>query len=132
MLSSLMQELAKEWELEQGLPEETPGVYKIPLDEGVSLTLTKAGGTHGENLTLTSTIASIPKGKEEILFEQALLGNLFGQGTKHAVLGLNDSGNLLTLSQCIDYDITFQDFRNIIEDFINTMDFWRQEVLKYQ
>lgn len=130
MLSALIQELSKEWELENPLPQEIPGVYTIPLDEGVSLTVTNANVPQG-GLVFSSSLATIKKGKEEALFTHALNANLFGQGTKQAVLGLNEAGNVLTLSRFIDYDVNFQEFRDIIEDFINTIDFWREEVLKY-
>lgn len=131
MLKALMEELSREWELDHPLPQEIPGTYTVPLDEGVSFDVTAQSGSPGqEGIVLTSVLASIPKGKEEALYTQALLGNLFGQGTKQAILGLNDSGNLLTLSRFIDYDINFQEFREVIEDFINTIDFWREEVTK--
>ena len=132
MLSALMQELSKEWELEGPLPQEIPGVYKVPLDEGVSFSITSLIEGNQTGIVLTSNLAAIPRGSEEKLFTHALLGNLFGQGTKQAILGLNESGSLLTLSRYIDYDVNFQEFREIIEDFINTIDFWREEILKHQ
>lgn len=132
MLTALMQELSKEWELEGSLPQESPGVYKVPLDEGVSFSITSLNDGNHTGLVLTSNLAAIPKGDEERLYTQALLGNLFGQGTNKAVLGLNESGSLLTLSRYIDYDVNYQEFREIIEDFINTIDFWREEILKHQ
>lgn len=132
MLTALMQELSKEWELDKPLPQETPGVYKVPLDEGVSFSITSLTEGNQTGLVLTSNLAAIPRGEEERLYTHALLGNLFGQGTKQAVLGLNESGSLLTLSRYIDYDVSFQEFREIIEDFINTIDFWREEILKHQ
>jgi hypothetical protein len=133
MLNALMQELTNEWELEGPLPQEIPGVYRVPLDEGVSFTISQqSGDARHEGIALISSIAAIPKGREEELYTHALLGNLFGQGTKQAVLGLNDNGSILTLSRFIDYDVNFQAFREIVEDFINTIDFWREEALKYQ
>lgn len=131
MLNSLMSELAKEWELEKPIPEEIPGTYKIPLDEGVFVTVTSSSGEgHKSGIAISSSIATVPKEGEENILSKALLANLFGQGTKQAVLGLNDNGDILTLSRFIDYDVNFQEFNNIMEDFINTIDFWREEVLK--
>jgi hypothetical protein len=127
LLSALVQELGQEWELEAPLPQNMPGVFTIPLDEGVTLSFSTApqGGIY-----ISSAIAPVMKGTEEQLFTQALLANLFGQGTRGAVLGLNENGTLLTLSQLIEYDIDFKEFRDIVEDFINTVDFWRDETLK--
>ena len=78
-----------------------------------------------------SSVAAVPKGQQELLFTQALLANLCGQGTKGSLLGLNESGTVLTLSHTIDYDINYKEFRDLVEDFISTIDFWREESLKY-
>lgn len=128
MLPSLIQELSKEWELENELKQENPGVYIVPLEENLNFTISSLpqGGIY-----FNCAIAAIPKGSEEALYTRALLGNLFGQGTKGAVLGLNESGTVLTLSRLIDYDIKFKEFRDLIEDFINSIDFWRSETLNY-
>lgn len=127
MLNTLIKELEKEWELETPLPQDMPGVYSIPLEDGLSLSISSIG--QGA-IFLNSTVALIPKGREEHLYTQALLANLMGQGTKGALLGLNDTGTLLTLSRTIDYDVSFKEFRDIVEDFINTIDFWREEAPK--
>lgn len=129
MLNALMQELTNEWELQGPLPQSVPGVFTIPLEEGVNFTISTLpqGGIY-----LSGTVGQIGKGQEETLFTQALLGNLFGQGTKGALLGLNENGTVLTLSRLIEYDVSFKEFRDIVEDFINTIDFWREEAQKYQ
>lgn len=126
-LTALMQELIKDWELNDPVPQEMPGVYTIPLDEGLNVTI--ATSVNG-GIYLSSFITPIAKGNEEEVYSKALLANLFGQGTKGAVLGLNENGTLLTLSRLIEYDIDFKEFRDIVEDFINAVDFWREETIK--
>lgn len=128
MLSSFMQEFTKELELNKPFPQDVPGVYKIPLEADLSILIT----TIPEGISFTSNLAQIPKGKEESFYTHALLGNLFGQGTKGAVLGLTDDGRMLTLSHLIDYDINYKEFKETLEDFINSVDFWRKEALNYQ
>lgn len=73
-----------------------------------------------------------PRGKEEELYTQMLLANLFGQGTYGAVISLDDDARHIELSRTIDYDVNFKDFKDILEDFINAVDFWREEALNYQ
>lgn len=128
-LASLMEELMKEWELTAPLPQDMPGVYTVPLEEGLNFTIS---GLPQGGVALNCNIAPIGRGQEEALYTAALQGNLFGQGTKGALLGLNDSGSLLTLSRQIEYDVNFKEFRDIVEDFINTIDVWREEATKYQ
>lgn len=123
MLSTFLDQLAKEWELEEGFPQEMPGVYSIPLEEGVVVSLTDQpqGGIY-----LSSTVAPVPQAKE-VFFGKALRANLFGRATRQSVLGLNESGTLLTLSREITNDVNFKEFKEILEDFMNTLDTWREE-----
>lgn len=126
-LSAFMQEFMKDLELDEPLPQEVPGVYSLPLEEG--LTVVIASMPHG--FSISAALAPAPKDKEEAFFTSALLGNLFGQGTRGAVLGLSEDGRMLTLSRVIDYDINYKEFKDLIEDFINSVDFWREEALNY-
>lgn len=127
MLSEMVKELYAEWEIPIP-PQDVPGIYTVRLEEGVFFTISSFGSG---GVALNSAIADLTPKAGEDFFAHLLYANLFGQGTKGAVLGLNDSGNLLTLSHVIDYDVNFKEFRDIIEDFINTMDFWREESKKY-
>lgn len=61
-----------------------------------------------------------------------MLGNLFGQGTHKAVLGLTEDGNMLTLFKVVEYNIDYKQFRDALEDFINSVDFWREEALNHK
>lgn len=128
-LAKLIQELQKEWELTQPLRQDVPSVYTVPLDEGLSFTITGYGQG---GVCLQSTIAKAPDKNLEEAYTQLLLGNLFGQGTKGALLGLNENGTQLTLSRTIGYDIDFQEFKDSVEDFINAIDFWRDEMMQYR
>ncbi|MGK5594186.1 MAG: type III secretion system chaperone [Parachlamydiaceae bacterium] len=125
-LNTYLQEFLQELELREPFPQESPGVYTIPLGEGLSITLS----SHPQGFYLHSTIGPAPEQQEEAFFTRALLANLFGQGTKGAVLSLSEEGRMLTLSRSIDYDISYKEFKEILEDFINVIDFWREEALK--
>lgn len=122
MLDRFMETFAKEMELE-AFPN-VKGSYIIPLENDLSIQLVPLPN----GFSLFSTTASVPTVNRETFLVQVLHANLFGQGTHGSVLGLNDLGNLLTLSRIIDYNIDYKTFRDIIEDFINVLDFWREEV----
>lgn len=127
MLDDHMKKLQKEMELTQPLNTDLPGVYALPLEEGLTVIVTSMGS----GCVLTCNMIACPKQREEDFYSTALLGDLFGQGTGGAVLGLSEDGNMLTLSKAIDYNIEYKDFKDLLEDFINSVDFWRQEVLNH-
>lgn len=127
MLSSFIQEFLNELEIKEPLPQEVPGIYTLPLDEGLSVIIS----SNSQGIAFSSKLAPIPKNKEEAFYTEALLGNLFGQGTRGAILGLSEDGRMLTLSREIDYDIGYKEFKELLEDFINSVDFWREEALNY-
>lgn len=127
MLKTFVQELYQEWELKAFPQEDATGGYKIPLDSDLYFTISPLaeGGFY-----LFSQIATLKNPLEEPLLSKTLEANLFGQGTNGACLGLNDKGTVLTLSRLIDYDFNSKEFKDIVEDFINAIDFWREEAKK--
>jgi|694.fasta_scaffold18802_8 hypothetical protein len=123
MLEKFIPNLVKELELEDNLATEVPGVYVLPFEDDLNITLSdKRNG-----FTLSSTLGPAKKQNEEDFFTRLMLGNLFGQGTKGAILGLSDDGNQLTLSQTIEYNIEYKEFRDILEDFVNSAEYWKSE-----
>lgn len=127
MLEAIIKQLTQEMELEGSLATQVSGVFAFPLEENLAVTITD----RPPGFSLTCALTPLPKLNEEACLTRIMLGNLFGQGTKGAVLGLNSEGNVLTLSQTIDYNINYKDFRDVLEDFVNSVDFWREEVQKY-
>lgn len=121
MLEKFIKQFELELEVEEPFNHPTPGSYVIALNQGFSITLAPLN----QGFSLFCEFGSSPKENEEAFYLQALTGNLFGKGTKGAVLGLNDQGNMLTISQVVDYNIEYKDFKEIVEDFITTIDFWR-------
>lgn len=126
LLADFMKSFAEEMELGEGVKPDEQGVYSIPLEEKV--TITAAALPTG--FKLSSPIAPSPQKNKEAFYTELLLANLFGQGTHGGSLGISEDGNLLTLSQVVEYSINYKEFRNLLEDFINTVDFWREEAIK--
>lgn len=128
LLEELIVELSHELDLEATLEPEMPGVYSLPLDDNLSVTVSKTS----EGILLYCAIAPTPQLKKEQFYEELLLANLFGQGTALAVLGLTEDGKEITLTQYIDREPDYAAFSEMLEDFINTIDFWRTETLATQ
>ncbi|MBA3816316.1 MAG: type III secretion system chaperone [Parachlamydiaceae bacterium] len=129
MLEKLIENLIPDMELgNTKLASEVPGTYAIPLDDGLTVLISEIPN----GISLKCSVAPYPKVHEEIFSTQAMLGNLFGQGTRGATLGLSNDGNTLTLTQIIDYNIDYKEFKELLEDFINAVDFWRDEALNHK
>jgi hypothetical protein len=127
-IENLIKEMEKDYELKNGFVQPEPGVWIIPVDQGIDIQIQRL--TQG--FLLKAKVGEVPKEKEEDLYHQMLMANLFGQGTRGAVLALEDEGGYLTLSRAIDYDINYKDFKDLVDDFINSVDFWHEEMLNYQ
>lgn len=124
MLAEFMKEFSNELEA-PAIAKSTPtGNYLIPLEEGIIITVSPLA----VGFTFNTIIGPCPKTHKEEFFSRALLGNLFGQGTRNAILGLNEEGTHLTLANIIDYNVDYKGFKELIEDFINVLDFWREEL----
>lgn len=125
ILGNLMEQLVKDLELGTPLTTEVPGVYSFPLDLGLSVIISEIP----RGFSLKCSICPLPQTNDEQILTQAMLANLFGQGTRGSILGLSSEGSILTLTQVIDYTVDYKEFRDILEDFINSVDFWREETL---
>lgn len=127
MLDAFVQQLMKDMDIKESLATEVPGVYAIPVDENT----TAVAATIPRGFSLRCDIGPINPENEDLFFSHALQANLFGQGTEGNILGLDGEGKKLILSREIDYNIEYKEFRDIIEDFLNSVDFWREEAQAY-
>lgn len=123
----MLDKYIKQFEQDLELPPLTgpkPGVYRIDLNEGIRIVIS----TIPDGFLIFSELTELPKEKKENIYYQTLTSNLFGQGTKGALLGLNDQGNMLTISRTVDYNVEYKDFKEIVEDFINAIDYWNEQL----
>ncbi len=83
-------------------------------------------------LSLHAKICPCPEGKREDLFIYLMRANLLGQGTGGSRIGLDPDEKFLTLSRGLPYEMNYQVFRESIEDFVNYLIYWREEVTKFE
>lgn len=120
-----MQQFERELELEDGsLRGVSPGAYNLPLQEAeIAIMFLPNGG-----FSLFCEFAVCPKEKEESIYYQSLVANVLGQETNGAAIGLNERGNMLTISQAVDYNMEYKDFKELLEDFVSTVGFWQERI----
>jgi len=127
MLDSYMQKLVNEMEIEDSLASDVPGVYQFPVDEETTILITEIP----RGFEFTCNVSPCPEKKQEEFFTSALFANLFSQGTEGCVLGLDAEGEMVTLSRTVDYEVDYQEFRDMLEDFVNTVGQWKEETAYY-
>jgi len=73
-----------------------------------------------------------PAQKKENLFIYLMRANHLGQGTGGSRIGLDKEEKFLTLSYNIAYEVKYIEFKDKVEDFVNYIVFWRNEIETYK
>ena len=103
------------------------GVYSIPVDENLTIFVSDL---HDMGYRVHANIAELPDGDKESFYIKALRGNLFGDGTGGAVLGLEADGKTFVLIDILPKDIDYKNFAYALEDFCNWVEYWRDGPVK--
>ena len=125
MLHDHVVKLLQELNVEGGgsVPRDLP---TISLDfDGTAIVMTDAP----PGLELSATIGELPEEHREAIFLKLLRGNFLGQATKRAVLGLDEEAKHIVLTAAIPTIRSYREFRDSVEDFINTVAFWKREAI---
>ncbi len=128
MLEKLIGQLGQELAIEKQITSTEEHHYHLPLDEDIEVEAIE----FEKSFLLKGIIGERPKQNAESFLLKAMEANLFGIGTRGAAIGLNEDGKLLTLSLELDYNSSYKDFKEKLEDFISVMDYWRKEALNHQ
>lgn len=128
MLEKHLEQLRADLELEAVGQKDKNGFYPLQLPPDTALSLKELD----PGIYLTSPLILCPADKKESLFIHLMKANFLGMGTGEAVIGLDNEEKFLTLSRTIPYDINYKSFKEAIEDFVNYLDFWQQEVKRHQ
>jgi hypothetical protein len=83
-------------------------------------------------VAMHSKICPCPEKKREDLFIFLMRANLLGQGTGGSRIGLDPEEKFLTLSLGLPYEMNYQSFRENLEDFVNYLIYWREEIAKIE
>jgi hypothetical protein len=102
--------------------------YHLPFDPNIEIEAVELE----KGYLFKSVIGNCPEQNLDAYLLKTMEANLFGIGTRGAVIGLNEDGKVLTLSLEVNYNSSYKDFKECLEDFISVLDFWRNEALKHQ
>ena len=85
-----------------------------------------------EGIGMQAKIVECKEKKREELFTYLMRANFLGQGTGRARIGLDADEKFLTLSSSISYEINDRSFKESVEDFVNRVIYWREEITSKQ
>jgi hypothetical protein len=127
MLEKLMSQLEQDLAMDNLTPSEE-GRTHLSFDNQINVEAIELE----KKIILKGLIGEPPQQNQNAFLLKVMEANLFGIGTRSTVIGLNDEGKLLTLSMELDYNSSFKDFKEKLEDFISVIEFWRIEAQKHQ
>jgi len=70
-------------------------------------------------------IPFLPEYRKEATLSLLMQANFLGQGTGGSTLGLTEDESFLTLSLGLAYEMNYKEFKDVIEDFLNFLDYWK-------
>ena len=111
------------------LPEDyKSNTYHLKLNESLVILIRE----HEEGFYLHAPLLPVEEQKKEDFFIFTMSANLLGEGTGECIIGLDPSEKFLTLSAEFPYELTYAEFKNKVEDFANYVDYWKEEINKWQ
>lgn len=129
-LQTLVETLYKELGLPGTPTPNAKGAYVVTFDEGIEVNVLEypifADNPHERGIALSTVITPCKEKGTGALYQAALLGNLFGVSTQQGILGLSANGKNLTLCREIEYNCDYIEFQDILEQFLNTVEIWRE------
>jgi len=128
MIDALLAQLAKEFKLDKTqMHKDNSGSYRLSFGGDYSVSVQEIP----EGIVLKSEMAPLPKfPKEEPFIEHALHAQLFGHGTHDCILGISADEGVATCTRIIDPSCNYKDFKLLVEDFFNDVDYWRDAAVK--
>lgn len=128
MLQQYIQHLCSDLELEESKPVGNTQNYVLNLNARLHLQFSLLG----ETIYIQGNVCPCPKEKREEIFIYLMRANLLGQGTGSAVLSIDEKETNIRLNKALPPSIDYSSFKYAVEEFVNYMDYWKEEVEKLQ
>jgi len=126
-LKEMVQQLTSELRIE--MPKIDPQKAYVAV---IHSTLQVAIRDLAPGFSLFSVVTECPNKKREDLFIYLMRANFLGQGTGGARIGLDADEKVLTLSVGFPYEMNYQHFKESVEDFVNYIAYWRNEIARFE
>ncbi len=126
-LQNFLNELAEALELEPAQPTDKEPLTRWKITPSHELFF----GVLDQEFSLSCTIGEPPPRNREDFYLLLMRANFLGQGTGNNIIGIDKEEKHLTLSSKIPYEVDGKRFKEIVEDFVNFVDYWREELARH-
>jgi hypothetical protein len=122
-LTNLLNELALALELAPPIVEKKrPTRVMISPDRSIDF------HEHAKGFSMWSRIGECPPKHKEDFYLLLMRANFLNQGTGNGTVGMEQEEKHLTLSSYIPYELDFKKFKETVEEFVNFVDYWKDEL----
>lgn len=128
MLKDYIIQMEREFELPDPLDRETDQTWVMPISDERQIQLT---ALDGDGYYFYARLGACPKVSREDLFQRLMVANLYGMGTLGGLLGMDETGKEITFSRAVPLGTGYEAFKNHLEDFINMVNYWADEVKEF-
>lgn len=128
MLKQFIEQLSTDMGFEQALEANDDGSYSLLLEPDIDITLRE---NPNQGIVFYTRVVDIPSKKTEAFLLKAMRANLLGRETGGGTLGLDEEGKKVVLIDFLSEDLTYREFHDKLEDFVNYTEAWRSETAEF-
>lgn len=127
-LEQIIENLSKEVGI-KAIPQlDKKGSYQLHINKDTQISITETD----QGIFFFVRIIPIPEMKsQEVVFIYLMKANLLGQGTGGSVIGIDTLEKHFTLSLSLTENLSYKIFKDYLEEFLNYLDFWKEEIPSY-
>ncbi len=126
-LAPLLQEFAEALELEMPIFDEKKRTVQMAISPVHTIDFHELP----KGVSMSARIGECPPKNKEDFYLLLMRANFLGQGTGKSVIGMDQEEKYLTLSSFIPYEMDFKKFKETVEDFVNFVDYWKDELARH-
>ncbi len=128
MLKQFIEQLSADIGFEQSLAPNEDGSYSLHLEPDLHISLRE---NPESGITLYTVTVLLPEENTEAFLLKIMAANLFGRETGGSTLGLNKEGKRVVLLNFLPQQLTYREFHDYLEDFVNYAESWRVETIEF-
>lgn len=125
LLDNFAKQLSFDLDMTEKLAPDGEGAYTVPLDADIKVKISWL--EPGFYFEIPIAIPP-PEGWKEELLLLLLLANLMEQGTGGGALALDEAGEQILLTDSIPGELTYAQFRDMVERVANFAEYWKMKV----